>query len=69
MAIDVDFRTFSASKFHARGPAYEIARRSYFNITYCNEDSVEVLGLQSGVGGEQSIETIFYRCTDGYRTL
>jgi len=50
MAIDVDFCTFQqvSSRREDRRTKTRVGR----SLTCCNE-SIEVLGLQSGVGGDQ----------------
>jgi len=59
MAIDVDFRIFSETKFQASGPLGQRIRKRASAVTdmlWCyNEESrpIKVLGLRSGVGGGQ----------------
>ena len=50
MAMDVDFRTFSGSKYQAWGPAYTKTHVGR-SLSCCNEG--RLLGMQSEVGGDQ----------------
>jgi len=66
MAIGVDFRTFSASKFQAaRREGRRTKTRVGRSLTCCNEESIKVLGLQSGVGGDQRRPRLAHKAQRG----
>ena len=64
MAIDVDFRMFSGSKFQARegqSTKTHVGRR----LSCCNEESIKVISLQSGVGGDQLCQQLAHKAQRG----
>jgi len=62
MAIDVDFCTFSASSScEGRRTKMCVGHSS----TCCNEESIKVLSLQSGVGGDQQRQKLAHKAQRG----
>jgi len=60
MAIDIDFRTFSGSY---RRECLRTKMHVGRSLSCCHEKSIEVLGLQSGVGGDQQRSRLAQRGT------
>ena len=60
--IDVDFRRFPGSGWLTRT---HIGR----SLTCCNDQSIEVIGLQSGVGGDQLRPRVTHKAHRGIGLL
>jgi len=67
MAIDVDFRTqyLSTQQLSSRCEDRHTKTHVGSRLSCCNEESIEVLGLQSGVGGDQQRPQLAHKAQIG----